>query len=59
MWSPRWDQHGGDYWHQATIDHIIPIAKGGKSHKENLQVMCRGCNHAKADAERLFVLEDA
>lgn len=29
------------------IDHIIPIAKGGKTTEDNLQVFCSDCNRAK------------
>lgn len=36
-----------DRYAQMEIDHIIPIAKGGKSTYDNLQTLCHKCNVEK------------
>jgi 5-methylcytosine-specific restriction endonuclease McrA len=41
--------------HELTVDHIIPRAKGGGSHRENLQCLCGPCNRWKG--EELMSLE--
>jgi 5-methylcytosine-specific restriction endonuclease McrA len=32
---------------QLTIDHIVPVAKGGTNDFDNLQTLCRSCNCQK------------
>jgi 5-methylcytosine-specific restriction protein A len=32
---------------QLTMDHIVPIIRGGRSTKNNVAVVCKECNHAK------------
>lgn len=34
----------------ATIDHILPLARGGSGEVSNLALACRCCNEAKADS---------
>ena len=40
------------YWcgmDASTVDHIIPVAKGGTDDPENLVAACRKCNFSKQD----------
>ena len=32
-----------------TIDHIIPLSRGGTNRRDNLTVACRRCNTSKHD----------
>lgn len=41
-----------------TIDHVIPISKGGSNDKSNLRLACEYCNSFKADKTiQEFILE--
>lgn len=34
---------------EATMDHVVPLAQGGKSVPGNIVVACKSCNTAKRD----------
>lgn len=38
-----------DHKIELEVDHIRPVAKGGKNALENLQTLCRNCNQGKKD----------
>ena len=60
-WSvkePLMDETGGvcahcgaplDRYGNMTVDHVIPLNRGGTNDPENLTVLCEGCNQAKSD----------
>lgn len=39
----------GDMADQPTIDHYIPLSKGGSNFPENIVMACRSCNSSKRD----------
>ena len=39
---------------ELTMDHIVPIARGGKSNRGNVVPSCKDCNHQK---KQLLALE--
>jgi 5-methylcytosine-specific restriction endonuclease McrA len=34
---------------ESTIDHIVPVSKGGKDTLDNMAVACYACNQAKGN----------
>ncbi len=52
-WKRRCDKGVCHYCHQPTppkeltMDHIVPIARGGKSTKSNIVPACKDCNNKK------------
>ena len=53
-----WDMTGGECWYcgvqtnpflDFTIDHVIPVSKGGSDDLGNLVPCCRPCNCRKSD----------
>ena len=36
-----------------TADHIVPLGRGGKNVRSNMQTLCRACNSAKRDRIRV------
>ena len=43
---------------QLTLDHIIPVSKGGQGGRHNCQVMCEKCNNSKADEFKRYHPKD-
>lgn len=33
----------------TTLDHIIPVSKGGTNKQENIVISCKECNNKKGD----------
>jgi 5-methylcytosine-specific restriction endonuclease McrA len=42
---------------ECTMDHVLPISRGGRSTKGNVVIACKDCNNLKKD--RLFVDESS
>jgi 5-methylcytosine-specific restriction protein A len=44
---------GRDKQAALTVDHVVPVSKGGGSKLPNLQTLCLNCNQLKADSDPL------
>jgi 5-methylcytosine-specific restriction endonuclease McrA len=40
---------------RLEVDHILPVAAGGRDELDNLQVLCKSCNSGKSDDDRFGV----
>ena len=52
----RWGSFGPDY---PTLDHIVPLSKGGSHTWDNVQCACGMCNSIKSDSLELREEESA
>ena len=48
---------GGDFPFQLyEVDHVVPQARGGTDHIENLQLLCSNCNRIKGDRPQEYLM---
>lgn len=41
-------------WRKVTVDHVVPLAKGGLDNPNNMALACLGCNNAKGSQLNSF-----
>ena len=46
-----YDSPFGDQPKAGSVDHIIPVSKGGTNDESNLRWMCRSCNCARGNRQ--------
>lgn len=37
-----------------TVEHIVPVSRGGRTNKQNCKPACRACNRARGNGESHF-----
>jgi len=42
---------GFNFPDEATVDHVVPVSKGGTHTWDNVQLLCRKCNSTKRDTD--------
>ena len=42
--------HATVLFEKSTIDHVVPLAKGGSDSPDNWMLSCFTCNHSRGDS---------
>lgn len=46
----------GKFGGELTVDHLVPLSRGGKNERSNLVAACRDCNEAKGNLKHTEIL---
>ena len=42
---------------KPSVDHIVPLVKGGMNVRRNIQIVCRPCNSSKNDSDPVIYMQ--